>query len=60
MPLAVTHVVIENILYDVHELTPDTLGQLVRYDLHQAKTVEEILKNKTYKSIKKVGPIPKK
>lgn len=54
----VTHVVIENILYDVHELTPDTLGEFVRHDVTQVKKVEDVLRNKKYETIKKIGPIP--
>lgn len=55
----VTHVVIENILYDVHELTSDTLGEFVRHDVPKVKTVEEVLRNKKYEKIKRVGPLPK-
>ncbi len=47
----ISHVVIENVLYDVQKLTADTLAEFVE-DVPRYK-LEDVLKRPSYKEIKK-------
>ncbi|MCZ7356660.1 MAG: hypothetical protein O8C66_04590 [Candidatus Methanoperedens sp.] len=51
----ITHVVIESVLYDVQLLTAATLAEFVE-DVPRYK-LEDVLKNPSYKAIKKLNKI---
>lgn len=52
MPSKVSHIVVDRVLYDVHELTADTQAQFVK--MVPSSGMDKLLKNPEYKTVKKV------
>ncbi len=55
MPSKVSHIVVDNVLYDIHTLTADMQAQFIK--MVPSNGMDTLLKHPVYsKEVKKVGP----